>query len=464
MFTQPAVFVDIETNGKFGAEGKIIEIGILRVEAGEVVEEFNSLVNPGERVPHWIEKLTGINNADLVDAPYFDEIADTVQRLFADAIFVAHNVRFDYSFLKSHLLALGHTYRPKLFCTVRLSRGLYPEVKGHSLEKIIQRHGISVENRHRAYDDARAAFEFAQIALQERGIEAFEQNIALQFKTKSLPPNIDSAVIAALPTTPGVYIFNDEAGNPLYVGKSVNIRDRVRSHFTNDTRIVKEMKLAQRSFAIEHITTDTEVEALLLESAKVKELQPLFNRQLRRRTKQSVLMRDTTEDGYVTFSIESKDLSELTDTEGIYGVYTSRMQAKGAIETAVKTFQLCPKLMGLEKATAACFRYQLGLCKGACIGKETPELYNRRAELALQYSKIEAWPFKQKIAVRISDVKSLLIDQWIVEGVVSHEYEPVIEPIANGFDIDTYKILRSYIRRHPQSVQPFDDGAIATEF
>ena len=107
MFTQPAVFVDIETNGKFGAEGKIIEIGILRVEGGAVVEEYNSLVNPGERVPYWIEKLTGISNADLVDAPYFDEIAETVQRLFDGAIFVAHNVRFDYSFLKSHLLALG---------------------------------------------------------------------------------------------------------------------------------------------------------------------------------------------------------------------------------------------------------------------------------------------------------------------------------------------------------------------
>ena len=305
MFTQPAVFVDIETNGKFGAEGKIIEIGILRVEGGAVVEEYNSLVNPGERVPYWIEKLTGISNADLVDAPYFDEIAETVQRLFDGAIFVAHNVRFDYSFLKSHLLALGHTYRPKLFCTVRLSRGLYPEFKGHSLEKIITRHKIPVTSRHRAFEDARAAYEFAQIALREKGVEAFEQNVAHQLKTKSLPPNIDSEVVSSLPAAPGVYIFNDESGNPLYVGKSVNIRERVRSHFTNDTKIVKEMKLAQRSFAIEHIQTDTEVEALLLESAKVKELQPLLNRQLRRKTQQSVLMKHLSDVGYVTFAIES---------------------------------------------------------------------------------------------------------------------------------------------------------------
>ena len=404
MFTQPAVFVDIETNGKFGAEGKIIEIGILRVEGGAVVEEYNSLVNPGERVPYWIEKLTGISDADLVDAPYFDEIAETVQRLFDGAIFVAHNVRFDYSFLKSHLLALGHTYRPKLFCTVRLSRGLYPEFKGHSLEKIITRHKIPVTSRHRAFEDARAAYEFTQIALREKGVEAFEQNVAHQLKTKSLPPNIDNEVVSSLPAAPGVYIFNDESGNPLYVGKSVNIRERVRSHFTNDTKIVKEMKLAQRSFAI-----------------------------------------------------ESKDLSDLTNTEGIYGVYTSRMQAKSSLESLTKTFQLCPKLMGLEKATDACFRYQLGFCKGACINKETAELYNRRAELALLHSKIESWPFASKIAITISPSKSLLVNQWIIEGIVEHEFEPTIEPISNGFDIDTYKILRSYIRRHPQSVRLYDD-------
>lgn len=456
MFNGPAVFVDIETNGKFGVDGKIIEIGVLRVEDGEITETFQSFVNPGGLIPFWIERLTGITNDDLVQAPYFDDIAETLKQLFDGAVFVAHNVRFDYSFLKSHFKALGYDYRPKLFCTVRMSRALYPEHRGHSLEKIIARHGIMTANRHRAFDDAKAMLEFAQIALKEKGIEQFQNNVALQLRTKSLPPNVDEAKIAALPSAPGVYIFNDEAGNPLYVGKSIHIRDRIRSHFTNNTTIVKEMKLSRQSYSIDYIQTETEIEALLLESAKVKELQPMFNRQLRRKVTQSVLVKDTDEHGYTTLSIESKDLSELTDLGNIYGVYTTRMKAKSALESLTKTFQLCPKLMSLETTKHACFRYQLGLCKGACIQKESPESYNARVELAAARSKVESWPFKTKIAVKISETKSLIVDQWIIEGILHYDFEPVLERISNGFDIDTYKILRSFIRLHKESVSRID--------
>lgn len=456
MFSEPAVFVDVETNGKLGDEGRIIEIGVLRVEDGEVTETFQSLVNPGSRVPFWIESLTGISNDDLVSAPYFDDIAESLKRLMSGAIFVAHNVRFDYSFLKSHFKATGHDFRPKLFCTVRMSRALYSEHQGHSLEKIIKRHGITASSRHRAFDDAKATYDFTRLAVAQKGQEAFEANIKLQLRTKSLPPHVDEATISALPASPGIYIFNDESGLPLYVGKSINIQNRVRSHFVSDTRIVKEMKLSQRSYSIDFVVTDTEIEALLLESAKVKELQPLLNRKLRRTTKQSVLVRQYDEQGYLTISVESKDLSEFTDTTNIYGVYASRTQAKNVIENLTKTFQLCPKLMSLEKAKAGCFRHQLGQCRGACTQQETSELYNRRVELALSHSRIESWPFKSKIAVRISETKSLIVDQWIIEGILHYDFEPVIERISNGFDIDTYKILRSFIRTHRNSVTSFD--------
>lgn len=456
MFSEPAVFVDIETNGKMGESGKIIEIGVLRVEDGKIVEEFQSFVNPGGQIPIWIEKLTGISNNDLVLAPYFDDIAETLKRLFDGAIFVAHNVRFDYSFLKSHFAGTGFTYRPKLFCTVRMSRALYPDVQGHSLEKIIKRHGLTTTNRHRAFDDAKAIYDFTWLAIEEKGLEPFLASVQSQLRTKSLPPNVHENTIVNLPERPGVYIFNDEAGQPLYVGKSVNIRERVRSHFTNDTRVVKEMKLSQRTYSIESIETDTEIEALLLESAKVKELRPLFNRQLRRVTKQSVLMKAYDEHGYLTLTIESKALSELTDIENVYGVYTSRMQAKSALESITKIFQLCPKLMALEKTNRACFRYQLGICKGACVQAEPPEVYNRRAELALERSKVESWPFKSKIAVKISETKSLIVDQWVIEGILKYDFEPIMERIGNGFDIDTYKILRQFIRTHRGSVSAFD--------
>ena len=132
MFPGPAVFVDVETNGGNGPSGRIIEVGLIRVEDGEVVREYKSLVNPGTGVPAWIERLTGIRNSDLTDAPYFEDIAEELREILDGAIFVAHNVRFDYSFFRSHFAALGHDYKPKLFCTVRMSRGMYPEHKGHS--------------------------------------------------------------------------------------------------------------------------------------------------------------------------------------------------------------------------------------------------------------------------------------------------------------------------------------------
>lgn len=455
MFDQPAVFVDVETNGQMGERGRIIEIAMIRVEYGETVEEFTSLVNPGSSIPYWIEKLTGISNTDISDAPYFDDIAEKLKELSHGAIFVAHNVRFDYSFIKSHFAATGYDYRPKMFCTVRMSRGIYPDFKGHSLEKIIKRHNIDVESRHRAYDDALAIYKFTKLAIAERGDEAFADNVRLQLKTKSLPPNVSPSVVDNLPEAPGIYIFRDQDGAPLYIGKSVNIRDRVRSHFTNDTRIVKEMKLSQRSYSIDYEATETEIEALLLESTRIKTMQPLFNRLLRRRTQQSVLMKQQTDDNYTTIAIESRDLSDTTDLNLIYGVYTSRIKAKKSLESLARTYQLCPKLLSLEKPSGACFRYQLGLCRGACIGKESADSYNQRVDYALSRARVESWPFKSKIALKISDSKSLIIDQWVIEGVLHTEAEPHVERLSSGFDIDTYKILRSYIRRFPSHIIPY---------
>jgi DNA polymerase-3 subunit epsilon len=278
--------------------------------------------------------------------------------------------------------------------------------------------------------------------------------MALQFRTKTLPPNLDESTFANIPQTPGVYIFEDQEGAPLYVGKSVNLRQRVMSHFSSDTRIAKEMKLSQGSHNVSFIQTETEIEALLLESAKVKELQPIHNRLLRRKTQQTVLVRKYDDNGYLKMALENKDLSDETDLASIYGVYTTKMQAKTRLESLVKTFDLCPKLMDLEKTKAACFRYHLGICKGACVGKEPVEKYNRRVEYALERSKIETWPFKGELTVKISESKALIIDQWIIKGYMTavESGETYVERIKNGFDIDTYKILRSYIRQNKHNV------------
>lgn len=452
MFGTPYVFVDIETNGGNGDKGRIIEIAAIKVVDGEIVDIFTSLINPGSDIPYWITRLTGIATNDVIQAPYFDDIAKSLHDFMEGSVFAAHNVLFDYSFIKRELHNAGYTFTPKLFCTVKLSRALYPEVKGHSLEKIINRHNIKVADRHRAYDDALAIYEFSQLTIKKKGTEAFQANIALQLKTKSLPPNVDEAIIQNLPETHGIYIFEDDAGMPLYVGKSINIKARVKSHFTNATTVAKEMKMSLQSHNIAYIETATELEALLLESLKIKELQPLFNRKLRRVKTHHILVKSVDDNGYFTFEIKSDNVSDYKNLGTTYGVYTSRSQAKNRLESITKTFQLCPKLVGLENSKHACFRYQLGFCKGACTGKELPELYNRRAELAFERSRLETWPYKGNVIVTISPSRQLLIDQWIPQKIYDIESDSYTE-LETDFNIDTYKILKSFLRLNKSKIQ-----------
>lgn len=450
------VFVDIETSGGNGTHGRVIEVAALKVSGGEITGTYQTLVNPGGSIPHWITGLTGITTNDLVHAPYFADIAHELGRFLDGSIFVAHNVLFDYSFLKREFAACDYTFAPKLFCTVKMSRALYPEHRGHSLQKIIERHGLVTAHRHRAYDDALAIYHYTKLAILEKGQAAFAANLALQLKTKTLPPNVDPQTILDLPETTGIYVFEDDTGMPLYVGKSVNIRARVRSHFTTATSVAKELRMSLRSHNVSYIQTDTEIEALLLESAKVKELQPVFNRKLRRKKVQHIIVKHVDEQGYLRFTTEAHDLASYAALENVYGVFVSKSSAKSQLESTVHTYQLCPKLMGLEKSSGACFRRQLGLCRGACSGLEPVDTYNQRVELALERMKIESWPYRSKVAVLIGAARSLIVDQWVPQGIYDHEHESYIE-LPGSFDLDTYKILRSFIRTHKPDVRLVDD-------
>jgi DNA polymerase-3 subunit epsilon len=190
LFDRPVVFADIETTGLGARSGKIIEIALIRVEQNKIVNEFHSLINPGQHLPDWISSLTGILDTDLDGQPLFDEIADKVAKICEGAVFIAHNVRFDYSFIKNHLADCGYDFKPELLCTVRLSRTLYPGERSHKLENIIYRHGIKVPARHRAYEDAKVLWEFCNVAFKEHGKEVFDAAVAKQLKRRSLPPNL----------------------------------------------------------------------------------------------------------------------------------------------------------------------------------------------------------------------------------------------------------------------------------
>jgi len=451
MFEYPVVFVDIETTGGSYRNSRVLEVAAIRFENGEVTKEFSTLVDPGTRIPPVITSITGITEQDIIGAPGFEDIADELLEVLDGAVFVAHNVRFDYSFLKQEFAMIGTTFSPRLLCTVRLSRYLYSDQKGHSLEKLIARHSIPVLERHRALEDARAILYFSQLAFDQHGPGSFADALTHQLKSQSLPPNLDLNELETIENVPGVYIFKDETHQPVYVGKSVTLKKRVLSHFQSTNP--KEVKVSQGVYHVETIPTGSELAALLLESKLIKELKPLYNRMLRRVSMYAMLVKKE-QDGYSNLAVVSGNVDNETDLSTIYGVYSNRMKAKQTIVELTRTFQLCPKLMGIEKGPGACFSYALGRCKGACIGKEDAASYNARFETALEQSKLSEWPYNGSIVVPVNEAgETVVIDNWIVQGFNDEDGNNLIVDAEPNFDLDEYKIIRRFIKENRGSIQ-----------
>jgi DNA polymerase III subunit epsilon len=169
----PLVFVDVETTGGSAHSSRILEIGALRVEDGVLVDYMNQVLDPEERVPAWITELTGIVPGETVGKPLFADTLPQLRALFEGAVFIAHNVNFDYSFFTAEFARLGLPFAMPRLCTVRLSRALYPQERSHRLDAVIARHGYRVAKRHRAYDDAEVLHKFYHDNLGRLGGPAF---------------------------------------------------------------------------------------------------------------------------------------------------------------------------------------------------------------------------------------------------------------------------------------------------
>jgi len=449
LFDQPLVCVDVETDGGDYRRGHIIEIAVIRIEHGEIVDEFSTLIDPGVAVPYFITNLTGITTHDVQGKPSFDDIAERLLEILDGAIFVAHNVRFDYSFIKQEFARVGLGFNPKMLCTVRLSRALHPGIKGHKLSDLIARHEFSYSARHRAYDDAHILWQFLQYAKGTFEREVLESAVTKQLKIPSLPAGLDKSYIDALPRSAGVYVFEDENGLPLYIGKSIDIRKRVLSHFTRDSSEYKEFKMAQQVKKVSFVETSGEMSALLLESHMIKKEKPLFNRRLRRKREFISAKIRINEDGYSELGY--RQLSDVTaeDYADVMGVYETKLKAKSSVLSAIRTFELCPKLCGLEKTKGSCFSYQLKRCKGACIGKEASALYNRRLKLAFERTAIESWPYGGPISLSedVSHKEGIIVDQWRITGrFVAKGGKLEQQAYTEDFDLDAYKILKAFLK------------------
>jgi DNA polymerase-3 subunit epsilon len=444
------VVLDLETTGGSAVHDRVTEIAAVRIENGIETARLSTLVNPGVRIPPFIQTLTGINDAMVANAPGFDKVAKDLLEILDGAIFVAHNVRFDHGFVQNELARLDIAFQVKTLCTVRLSRKLYPQHKGHGLDAISHRHGLHTLARHRAMGDVDLVLEWLKVATQELG-EASVQRVAQELLqgSASVPPLLETA-ISDIPDTPGVYLFYGEGPLPLYIGKSVTMRTRVMSHFQSAAKVAREMRILTEIRRVEWIETAGELGALLLESRLVKEKQPVYNRQLRR--EKALCSWQLYENPVANPLLKMVQLDDIAPAQWgqLYGSYRSKRQATDALRLLADTHALCPQLLGLESGKGPCFACQLGRCKGACAGRESLALHHVRLQMALSQQRLQAWPHPGRVAIREYQEQSgrtdiHVFEQWCHIATVNdpaelNEIGQTRMPLA--FDLDTYRLLQ----------------------
>lgn len=464
MIPEHLVFIDLETTGTNTLQDRVTEVGFYEVHDGAVVEEWSSLINPEKPISPFIEQITGISTAMVAKAPRFSEIAEELQGKLAGKVLVAHNARFDYGFLKSEFRRLKITFQEDILCTLKLSRALFPEQKKHNLDELIERHDLNVQDRHRALGDAQVVKDFFAKIRDELPLELLAKAIRSQLKQPSLPPHLSLEQLKRLPSSPGVYLFYGENDTVLYIGKSVDIRSRVYSHFAGDHRAHKEMRLSQQVRRIDFIETAGEFGALLLEARLVKELTPIHNRQLRRtRDLYSIRLVRKLKFGSKPEIVLLKDLGG-NELEGLYGMFRTRRQADTALREVILAHGLCNRTLGLEKGNGACFNYQIKKCRGACVGQESLQLHEARLVTAFSSMKVRSWPFIGAIGIReksdTSDRTEIhVFNYWCHLGTVDSEdrlWEILDSSDMLPFDLDGYKILMRFLEKYKQNIDLID--------
>ncbi|MEQ9169165.1 MAG: exonuclease domain-containing protein [Fulvivirga sp.] len=366
--------VDIETTGGFAGKSKITEIAIVIHDGEKEVETYETLINPEQLVPSYITGLTGITQQMVDGAPVFADVAAEINDILSDKIFVAHNVSFDYSFVKRALESEGYMFNNKKLCTVRLSRQIIPGHRSYSLGNLCESLGIQIDNRHRAGGDAKAtAILFRQ--LLEKDEDTVRAALKHNSKETILPPNLPKAEFLALPESPGVYYFLDAQSEVIYVGKAINIKKRIISHFSGTSKNNRNQAIRNEIHHIDYELTGNELIALVLESQEIKRLWPKYNRSQKYIANQWGVYKYEDRQGYIRFNVNKQ-------VKGLKGLiqFNSHADAFHYLMNKVKEFELCPKLSGIQKANNECYDAALGYCRGACCGKEEVSDYNARVE------------------------------------------------------------------------------------
>ncbi|MDO6388245.1 MULTISPECIES: exonuclease domain-containing protein [unclassified Uliginosibacterium] len=438
--------VDLETTGADPSRDRITEIAILVVEDGELIEQWSSLVNPGMPIPERIQELIGITDAMVADAPGFSALAESVREKLANAVFVAHNARFDYNFLRAAFEQLGLAWDAPVMCSVKFSRALDPEFAKHGLDAIIARHGYTIDARHRALDDARIVWQFLQDARGRADSERLQRAWDKAFATSSVP-RLPIGDLEALPDSPGAYVFRSTTGQVLEIGRARDLRSQVLGFFTAGRASAKNKKIAAAVHDVASFPCAGEFGAQLKELQLARELreQPATAafgwRWLRHSLKAPVL--------------ELADLSG-TDPAGwtdISGCFRGEREARTALQELARQHKLCASRIGLEVGGGPCQAVHLGRCHGVCVGREDTRVHDLRLATVMAALRLTAWPWRGAVLLaethegtQRSEVQ--VFDHWCRLGSACDETtlaELLASPPPRRFDADVYRMLTRWL-------------------
>ncbi|NBX39626.1 MAG: exonuclease [Flavobacteriia bacterium] len=403
----PFVIVDVETTGGSPKQSKITEIALYKYDGTSITDSYVSLINPEQSIPDFIVRLTGITDSMVKEAPKFYEIARNIMDFCEGAVFVAHNVGFDYGMLRSEFRALGYDFRMPHLCTVRASRYVIPGHASYSLGKITEALGIAIEGRHRAGGDALATAKLFEI-LYHKDPNHLDHFIHHEVNPQHVNPKLSMDTVDDLPEKTGVYRFYDECNRLMYIGKSKNIKKRVEQHLRN-TSTAKGEIMRKEIAHIEYEITGSELIAMLLESDLIKAHKPPFNRQLRRSVFTYGLYDEPNDQGYLVLKVGLVSKHEAAPLT----YFNSKKEAHEYLKNRGDAFGLCQKINGVYPSQDACFHYSVKQCSGACIGEETAEAYNVKVDQFIASLRFEDSSFFIVDKGRNRSEKSLV---WIDRG------------------------------------------------
>jgi DNA polymerase-3 subunit epsilon len=387
IWESPFLVVDVETNGSDPLKNRITEIACLKVQGGEIIEEYSSLVNPHQFIPPFISQMTGITNEMAFKAPEAKVVVPHLKRLMPDdkTIFVAHNVKFDWSFVRHTFMRENESLDElNQLCTYKLARKLLPNDMKKNVGALATFFNINMKNRHRAFDDAKATalilLELLEIAESEHGINSLHELLSFQNKRNNVykfsKPNYQKVEqkLKTLPDSPGVYYYKDRDGEIIYIGKAKSLKRRVNSYFNGKDNLSSRTAELLKTFeSIDWVETESELHALVLESKEIKKVKPKFNVADKKYTKFPFLSITTT-NPYPKLVMA---YSHLNNGDEFYGPFRNYTMVEEICKIIDKNFRMrkCDEDLKPSVDFPGCIYFQMNRCSSPCNLKQSQEDY-----------------------------------------------------------------------------------------